>query len=234
MRILLSIFLFLSVVGQSFANDLVLQPTDLEPGDQYRLLFTTSAVRDATSSDIDDYNDFVQSVADAAPVVGSWGIEWRAVAQTRRVSGRDNTGIQPDDPLPTYRIDGVQIAGNGETFWDVSNFTPWTTTEIGTLVEGFDPELGENGGIPIFTGTTNGRIFFLDSHLGDDRVFVGNALGDTILKYGFDTLPATDTTHFYAVSTVLTAVPEPASKYFAIWLVGLLLLRNHRKKSIVA
>ena len=60
---------------------LKLQPDDLGLGDQYRLAFLTSTIRDALSSNIDDYNDFVQAVADTSPVA-VLGQTWNAIAST--------------------------------------------------------------------------------------------------------------------------------------------------------
>ena len=68
-----------------------MQPLDLEPGDQYRLIFTTSQRRDATSSDIGVYNDFVQSVANSSPELAALGVEWRAIGWTSKVSALENT-----------------------------------------------------------------------------------------------------------------------------------------------
>jgi hypothetical protein len=50
----------------TFSND---PATDLanagvNPGDQFRIVFVTTGVRDATSSNISDYNTFVDSDAD--------------------------------------------------------------------------------------------------------------------------------------------------------------------------
>ena len=42
------------------------------PGDQYRLAFYTSEKRDATSTDINDYNAFVQSVAASSTAFPLW------------------------------------------------------------------------------------------------------------------------------------------------------------------
>ena len=47
----------------------VRQPPGIEPGESYRLVFVTLQTRDARSSDIEDYNAFVQGVADDAPAV---------------------------------------------------------------------------------------------------------------------------------------------------------------------
>ena len=42
-----------------------LVPTGLNTGDQFRLIFLSSTKRDATSTAIDDYNTFVQTLAAA-------------------------------------------------------------------------------------------------------------------------------------------------------------------------
>ena len=102
---------------------LILPPEGLEPGDQYRLIFTTSQKRDATSSNIEDYNNFVQSVADSSPEVASWGLEWKAVAATMEVDARTNTGLVVDESseIPVYRIDGMRMADNYALFWRLEN-----------------------------------------------------------------------------------------------------------------
>lgn len=48
-------------------------PTGLAPGDNYRLAFVTSTTRDATSSAIADYNDFVTAAALAVPELAALG-----------------------------------------------------------------------------------------------------------------------------------------------------------------
>ena len=100
--------------------ELMLRPPGLENGDQYRLVFTTSETTTALSGDIEFYNDFVQSVADAAPIVGSWGLEWKALMSTRDVNIRVNTDTEPGDPdVPIYRVDGLPVAdGYGHLYDD--------------------------------------------------------------------------------------------------------------------
>src|SRR5262245_25082903 len=48
-------------------------PFDLNPGNQYRLVFISSAVRDGTSADINDYNTFVMNVANSVPQLAALG-----------------------------------------------------------------------------------------------------------------------------------------------------------------
>ena len=72
--------------------DSALIPEGLGVGDRFRLLFLTSTTRDATSSDIHDYNAFVQAAAaggDAA--IQEFSDGFLAVASTGAVDARDNT-----------------------------------------------------------------------------------------------------------------------------------------------
>ena len=51
----------------------VTAPTSLNVGDQYRLVFVTSAVRDATSTNIADYIAFVSGVANGQAELAALG-----------------------------------------------------------------------------------------------------------------------------------------------------------------
>ena len=51
-------------------SDWPLIPSDIEPGDTFRLLFQTSTKRDATSTDIADYNTHVQNAANSSQAQG--------------------------------------------------------------------------------------------------------------------------------------------------------------------
>ena len=116
---LLVLFSFVSFVDA----ELMLRPPGLEPGDQYRLMFTTSETTDAVSPDIDFYDNFVQSLADDAPVVGTWGLDWQAFISVPGLGARDHTGTTPEEPIkdpiafpvdgiPLYRVDGKRIVGS--------------------------------------------------------------------------------------------------------------------------
>ena len=165
-------FLLLSVscfVAHAQAVDLVRQPPELKRGDQYRLIFTTSQGRDTTSSNIADYNDFVQSVADAAPEVGTWDLQWTAMASTASVDARDNTETNPlvyGVGVPIYRVDGQRFVNNYEGLWgDIADGVPvegaqrlpltdLAITELGTPTE-LDPEfLPDSFVTQVATGTT--------------------------------------------------------------------------------
>jgi hypothetical protein len=85
------------IFAASLNGEVVPVPLDLSPGDQYRLTFTTSQTRDALSSDIQDYNDFVQSLADTSPALAELGAEWRVIGSTAEVDAIANTDTEPTD-----------------------------------------------------------------------------------------------------------------------------------------
>ncbi len=90
-------------------------PSGLSPGDQFRLLFVTSTKRDATSTDIDDYNTFVQTAAAASHADISHG--FYAVASTADDDARDNTKTTGTG-VPIYWLGGNKLADNNADFYD--------------------------------------------------------------------------------------------------------------------
>ena len=73
--------------------DWALKPAGLEAGDEFRLIFLSSATRDAASTDIGVYNRFVQDLAAAGHSdIQAYASQFRAVACTAAVDAVDNTG----------------------------------------------------------------------------------------------------------------------------------------------
>lgn len=107
-------------------------PTDLNPGDQYHLVFVTSTTRDARSSNIADYNQFVQKAAEA---VGLHGVKWRAIASTPSVHAIDNIALTPG--VPIYRFDGMRVADSSKDLFDGSLLNPINVTETSEVIEEF-------------------------------------------------------------------------------------------------
>ena len=218
MRILPWFLLLVSWCPAILGQDLFLQPPDLSPGDEYRLLFVTSKTRNAASTEIADYNAFVQGVADEAPIVGSWGLTWSVVGATAAVDARTNTGTDYGDGtegfgVPIYRLDGVRVYDDYRQLWDSFEFGSSTVggaafTELGTLAESFDPFTSD---VLAFTGTNSKG--WAELPLGSED-FVGTGIADAISgndrfsRYGRHPLQPLP---FYAMSSVLTAVPEPSS-----------------------
>ena len=81
------------------------------------MAFLTSDTIDATSTDIDVYNTFVNGLGDL--VIAS---DWRAIASTATVDARDNTGTNPNDftGVPIFLLDNTLLADNNAHLWDVT------------------------------------------------------------------------------------------------------------------
>ena len=91
-------------------------PPGLSPGDQYRLAFLTrpgSTTTAATSTDINYYNNFVNSVANSPGSLVNGLSTWTAIASTATVAAEDNTGTNPSSSqgFPIYTLNGTLVAG---------------------------------------------------------------------------------------------------------------------------
>ncbi len=91
-------------------------PPGLSPGDTYHLVFVTEGYTNATSSDIDYYNAFVQSEAARNPsLTGTeMGVTWRVIASTSAIDARDNAHVE----APVYLLNGTKVADDHADFWD--------------------------------------------------------------------------------------------------------------------
>ena len=80
------------------------------------------------------YGDFVQSVADDAPVVGSWNVDWQAFMAVGFEEIAERTGIgDVDESVPIYRVDGELFVDGYQGFYEATliGFSI-ALTEIGT------------------------------------------------------------------------------------------------------
>lgn len=223
--------------------ELVLQPPQLSIGDQYRLAFTTSSTTDGMSSDIQYYNDFVQAAADASQPIAALGQIWTAIGSTADVDARTNTKTAPTADgvgVPVFLVDGSKIADNYIDLWDGSLDTPLDRTEIDTVPPisvTFIPTEG------VWTGTRP------DSGLKHELFFLGYDSSNPI--WGGDSLtgawshadpswsiatPQVNRAQFplYALSGIITVVPEASSLRLALFcLFALLNCRRALPKQLV-
>ncbi|MYB44430.1 MAG: fibronectin type III domain-containing protein, partial [Acidimicrobiia bacterium] len=176
-------------------------PDGLEEGDQFRLLFVTSGTRNAQSSDIADYNTFVQSAANSnnvdATIRGMSG-EFRAVISTSAVHARDNTATHPNADIPIYWLDGDKVADDYADFYDGS----WDS------LEGKSQRGQDNKQQRIWTGTQpNGTRH--SNYAGSGSVRYGSlALSNpSVLSHSQSTSNAQR--NLYALSPVLTVGTPP-------------------------
>lgn len=109
---LLVVFLMLSgFLSTGWASPIALHtPTGLNPGDKFRFIFVTTGTRNATSTDIADYNTFVNTDAGGATYNGS-AVTWKAIGSTTTVNARDNVGGFGTN-VPVYLVTGTKVANS--------------------------------------------------------------------------------------------------------------------------
>ena len=131
----------------SVPSNWTLKPTALATGDKFRLLFLSSTKRNASSTDIADYNTFIQTRAAAGHTdIQDYSAGFRVVGCTAAVDARDNTKTTyttTDEGVPIYWLNGAKAADQYEDFYDGS----WDDeandkNESGT--NGLDTSLNEN------------------------------------------------------------------------------------------
>ena len=99
-------------------SDWALKPSDISPGDEFRLIFLSSTERDGQSTDIDDYNGFVQDRADDGHSdVDPYAGLFRAVACTSAVNAIQNTKTSGTG-VPIYWLGGNKAADDYADFYD--------------------------------------------------------------------------------------------------------------------
>ena len=106
-------------------------PSGLGAGAEFRLIFISSTTRNASSSDITDYNTLVQTAAAAGHAdIQVYGSTFRVVGSTADVDARDNTatrytgddtaGTDDDSDLgvPIYWLAASKVADEYKDFYD--------------------------------------------------------------------------------------------------------------------
>jgi hypothetical protein len=138
MRITLLVITLAVFAGSSQVYaDLVLPPP---PIGLYRLAFVTSVGTDATSSDIEDYNEFVTDLAEDEPALAALSTTWSVIGSTADDSAVANTMTDPspvgNTGFPIYRLDGMKIADHYDDLWDMSIEASISVTETGGTYSG--------------------------------------------------------------------------------------------------
>ncbi|MGK7945107.1 MAG: PEP-CTERM sorting domain-containing protein [Microcystaceae cyanobacterium] len=204
---------------------LTLVPDDLKIGDEYRLVFVTDEMRDALSTNITDYNQFVtddvrRSVLATELRRARLTPDWFAIASTADISARENTSTTGTGGVPIYLITGERIADNYGDLWDGSIQTEIDTTPDNSVVND-----------SVWTGTnTNGSGRDV---LGSSQVTFGSAdFANSSWVFRGTFLDEGASIRFYGISSVLVKTPEPSSLLGFITLGGLMLgtaVRRARK-----
>ena len=106
--------------------DSVLKPADIGAGERFRLMFISSTTRDATSTDIADYNTWVSTRAAAGvTAIQAYAGDFTALVSTESVNARANTQTRATDTdAPIYWVDRHYRCGtNG---WPMATRTSMT------------------------------------------------------------------------------------------------------------
>jgi len=195
----------ISGIGRAVAGGITLStPSGLSPGDTFRFVFVTDGFTSATSSDIADYNNFVNTQAGRATYNGSV-VTWDAIGSTSSVNAIDNVG---QSAAPLYLADG--------TF--VTSSTTSTGLWSGSLQHAIDEDLSGalKAFLAVFTGTTRSGVSSNDP-LGNFSSITDGDTGDVNARWVQSVaIPSFLSERMYGISQVLTVVPEPSS----LWLAG--------------
>jgi hypothetical protein len=172
---------------------------NLPPGSQYQLIFVTSTGRNATSTSIADYNEFVTEQAALNPTFPP-GVIWSAVASTPSVAARDNA-VNPAG-IPVFNTAGVLVSSATSNLYEHTLLAAPKYDQFGSLRNA-----------AVWTGsTTDGTI---DCPLGGgvgDLVAFGLNRDPAVWLSGTTVAAPTVIMDFYGLSSPITVpVPEPST-----------------------
>ena len=181
---------------QTVAADWPLIPEGIGPGDSFRLVFVTSGARDASSSDIADYNAFVQAAANGNNNLKPFSGEFRALISTASVDARANTGTTGEGVI-IHWLGGAQVADDYADLYDGDWDSAGGRTESGSAYTGL-----------VWTGGNKAGGKSGQKYAGASEVRLGD-LGDARLVLSSPTAgAATEAYPLYAVSPLITVAAE--------------------------
>ncbi len=176
-----------------------LTPSGLVVGNQFRLLFLTHTGRSPKSSDIADYNTYVQGQANASnahPAIKHYSAGFTVVGSTADDDARDNT-MTTGTGVPIYWLNGSKVADDYPDFYDGS----WDD-EANPRRRGGDVRYPHNGNV--WTGSADNGTAFTSHELGKSAIiFAGLNTSAGPLNSTYTTAPA-NTFPYYALSQVFT------------------------------
>ena len=130
----------LAQTEQTVPQDWSLKPDAVAAGGKFRLLFVSSTTRDATSTDIADYNTHVQTAAAAGHAdIQAYSAGFTAIGSTSAVNARANTLTRSTDTdAPIYWVDATAtrtaIATAYADFYDGAWGNRSARTESGVVI----------------------------------------------------------------------------------------------------
>ena len=177
---------------QTVPSDWEHVPDGIEPGDSFRLLFVTSATRNASSSDIADYNAHVQDAAGGNDSLKSFKGQFTALISTAAVNIKDNSATTGTG-APIHWLSGEKVADDYADLYDGDWDSVSGMTETGSSYTGL-VWTGGNG-----RGETSGQRY-----AGASEVRLGD-LSDPTLPLSSSTAKASSESYpLYALSPVIS------------------------------
>ena len=231
-RCVLAIIALVAISASSLMAGTLIAPVGLNPGDHYRLVFVTSAARDATSTNIADYDNFVNTIANsgASSVLAPLGINWLVIGTTNTVDAL--THINLSASVPIYGVNGLLVANGAADFWDGFHAQPISTDETGNLLRTYCVSRND---CPVWTGTDfiGGNTFAnqpLGGNGGSGQLGRSDVSSEAWTQWLSTSVNAA--APFYGISAVDlvvsgNSVPEPAS--YLSMLTGILALLGAKR-----
>ncbi len=209
-HVLLSMTLALFCLAAPHASAApILTPPGLLPGQEYQLAFISSeAIPNAMSSNINDYNNFVQGVAAGAGLttINGQSVTWHAIGSTATVNANANALVL----FPVYNLGGQNVATGFTDMWDGNLNNPINFDQSGNLLNNL-----------VYTGSnsdgTAHPLFPLGSLNGNTVVGFSGSTGSNWIVTGAVNYNAP--LPLYALSDPITvpfpapvaAIPEPST-----------------------
>jgi hypothetical protein len=201
------------VGGPASAGPVLMTPPGLNPGDQFRFVYVTDGDSPANSTNIGDYDNFVQTQAGGA-TYNATPVSFLAIGSTSSVNAIDHIS---QTNTPVYLSDGTLVS---------LSTTP-TGLWSGSLLHSIDEDLtGQVMRTTVWTGTNQSGTSSAVAPLGSfPNVTEGDDTSITATWVAFELRgvgvpPVVNTEPVYGISQVLTVpggtVPEPSSAVLAV------------------
>jgi autotransporter-associated beta strand protein len=206
-------------------------PSGLSEGNQYRLMFVTtaeaygrwSADNNSGFSTIAQYNTFAANSANSVPALAALGTTWTAVVATETpppgggtfANARTNTGTTGTGGVPFYNLNNQQLAANNGDLWDGTIAVPVNYTELGVIsaLQYNSQQMVWTGVSDATTGVGNNDNSLISPSGGYIHAGLANSATSswiTTLGSGDPNLRTNDLMPIYVMSGVLT-VPASSS-----------------------
>lgn len=225
----LTLLAWLAIAATAWADLVLLTPAGLNPGDKFRFIFVTSGLHNAAETDINHYNDFVNTQAGGATYDGSV-VPWKVIGSTSTVNARDNVGGVGTN-VPVYLVTGTKVANDLTTgaggLWGGTVLAAPNYTISGDWVS------DDNW---VWTGSNVDGTKYATLYLGSGSEVRKGLTGYTTEDWISNSRAFSTAARFYGLSGDLTvggtSVPEPGSLVLVgVGVVGWAAARRARRRA---